>query len=89
MNLVSGLVVIPRKNINHTDIRASQVAVVVKNSSANSGDTRDLGLIPGSGRSPGGGLGNLLQYSCLQNLMDREVGGLTVHKVAKSRTRLR
>ena len=62
---------------------------MVKNSSANSGDTRDLGLIPGSGRSPGGGLGNLLQYSCLQNLMDREVGGLTVHKVAKSRTRLR
>ena len=62
------------------------MALVVKNLPADAEDTRDLGLIPGSGRSPGGGLGNLLQYSCLQTLMDREVGGLTVHKVAKSRT---
>ena len=59
---------------------------MVKNPSANSGDTRDLGLIPGSGISPGGGLGNLLQYSCLENLMDREAGGLIVHKTAKSQT---
>ena len=44
---------------------------VVKNPSANSGDTRDVGLIPGLGRSPGGGNGNPLQYSCLKNSMDR------------------
>ena len=62
---------------------------MVKNPSANSGDTRDLGVIPGSGRSPGEGLDSLPQYSCLENLMDREVGGLTVHKIAKSQTPLR
>ena len=44
---------------------------VVKNLPANAGDTRDAGLIPGSGRSPGGGNGNLLQYFCLENPMDR------------------
>ena len=44
---------------------------VVKNPPANAGDTRDAGLIPGSGRSPGGGNGNPLQYSCLGNPMDR------------------
>ena len=44
-----------------------QVAVVIKNPSANSGGIRDTGLIPGLGRSPGGGYGNLLQYSCLEN----------------------
>ena len=51
--------------------RASQVALVVKNPPANARDVRDAGLIPGSGRSPGGGHGNLLQYSCLKNPMDR------------------
>ena len=50
---------------------ASQVVLVVKNTPANAGDVRDAGLIPGSGRSPGGGHGNLLQYSCLENYMDR------------------
>ena len=50
---------------------ASQVVVVVKNPPANAGDARDVGLIPGSGRSPEGGNGNLLQYSCLQNSIDR------------------
>ena len=49
----------------------SQVALVVKNLPANSGDTRDAGSIPGSGRSPGGGHGNPLQYSCLESPMDR------------------
>ena len=44
---------------------------MVKNPSANAGDTRDAGLIPGSGRSPGGGRGNPLQYSYLENPMDR------------------
>ena len=47
------------------------VALVVKNPPANAGDIRDAGLIPGSGRSPGGGHGNPLQHSCLENPMDR------------------
>ena len=50
---------------------ACQVALVVKNLPANAGYIRDAGSIPGSGRSPGGGLGNPLQYSCLENPMDR------------------
>ena len=49
-------------------------------------NARDLGLIPGLGRSPGGGNGNPLQYSCLENSMDRRVWWTTVHGVAKSQT---
>ena len=49
----------------------SQVALVVRNPAVNVGDIRDSGSIPGSGRSPGGGNGNPLQYSCLENPMDR------------------
>ena len=49
----------------------SQVALVVKNMPAIAGDIRDTGSIPGSGSSPGGGHGNLLQCSCLENLLDR------------------
>ena len=49
---------------------ASKVVLVVKNLPANAGDVRDKGSIPGSRRSPGGGHGNPLQYSCLQNPMD-------------------
>ena len=60
----------------------------VKNSPANSEDTRDVGLIPGSGRSPGGGNGNLLQYSHLKNPMDRGARRAIVHRFAKSRTQL-
>ena len=51
-------------------------------------DEEDLGSIPGSGRSPGEGNGNPLQYSCLENPMDGGVWWATVHGVAKSRTRL-
>ena len=51
-------------------IRASPVALVVKNLPANAGDVGDVGLIPGSGRSPGGGDGNPLQYPCLENPME-------------------
>ena len=51
---------------------ASQVALVVKNLPANAGDIRDSGWIPGLGRSPEGGHGNPLQYSCLENPMDRK-----------------
>ena len=49
---------------------------VVKNLPANARDAGDLGLIPGSGRSPGGGNVNPLQYSCRENFMDRGAGGL-------------
>jgi len=63
-----------------------QVALVVKNLPANAGDIRDTGLIPGSGRYPGGGLHNPLQYSCLENPVDRGVWWATVCGVAKSRT---
>ena len=48
-------------------MKAFQVALVVKNLPANAGERRDSGLIPGSGRSPGGGHGNTLQYFCLEN----------------------
>ena len=61
---------------------------VVKNLPTNTGDIRDLGSIPGSGRSPGAGNGNPLQYSCLENAMDRGAGWAIVHGVAKSQTRL-
>ena len=60
-----------------------QVVPVVKNPPANAGDLRDEGLIPGSGRSPGGGHGNPLQYSCLENPMDRGAWWATVHGVTK------
>ena len=52
--------------LGDVEIWASQVALVVKNLPANAGDLRDLGSIPGLGKSPGGGLGNPLQYSCLE-----------------------
>ena len=61
---------------------------VVKNLPANAGDTRDVGSIPGSGRSPGEGNGNPLQYSRLENSMDRGAWRATVHGVTKSQTRL-
>ena len=64
--------------------KASQVALVVKNLPVNAGDARDAGWISGS---PGEGDGNPLQYSCLENPMDREAWQATVHGVAKSWTR--
>ena len=66
--------------------RDSQVALVVKNPSANSGDIRGMGSIPGMGRSPGAGYGKPLQYSCLENPMDRGAWWATVHGVAGSDT---
>ena len=57
--------------------------VVVKNLLANAGDTRDAGSIPGSGRSPGVENGNLLQYSCLENSIDRGAWQAIVHGVTK------
>jgi len=69
--------------------RAPQVPLVVKNPPVNAGDVRDVGSIPGWGISPGGGNSNPFQYSCLENLMDRRPWGATVHRVAKSWTRLK
>ena len=70
---------------------ASQVARVAKKLTktllANAGDVRDVGLIPGSIRSLGGGHGNPLQCSCLENPMDRGAWWATVHGVAKSQNR--
>ena len=64
----------------------SQVALVVKNPIANAGDKRDVGSIPGLERSPGEGHGNLPQYSCLENPMDRGAWQATIHGVAGSDT---
>ena len=63
-------------------------STVVKNPPGSVGDPRDMGLILGSGRSPGEGNGNPLQYSCLENPMDRGAWRATVHEVTKNRTRL-
>ena len=65
------------------------MALVVKNPPANAGDIRGVGSIPGSGRSPGGRNGNPLQYSSLENSVDRGAWQATAPGVAKSRTRLK
>ena len=62
---------------------------VIKNSSVNAGDIRDVGSIPGWGRAPGGGHGNPLQYSCRDNPTDRGAWQAMVHRVAKSWTQLK
>ena len=82
-------------NVGHVDYvfymycqyGVSQVALVIKNPPANTRDIRDVGSIPGSGRSPRGGHGNPLQYSCLENLKNRGAWWATVHGIAKSRMR--
>ena len=68
---------------------AFQVVLVVKNPNANAGNIRDTGLIPGLGRSPGAGNDNPLQYSCLENPLDRGAWQAAVHKVTKRQTRLK
>ena len=68
---------------------ASQAMLVVKNPTANAEDVREVGSIPGSKRSSGGGCSNLPQYFCLENPMDREAWRATVHRVAKSWTQLK
>ena len=67
----------------NNDKGVSQVVLVVKNPPTSRGDIREVGLIPGSGRSPGGGNGNPLQYSCLENPMDRGAWWAMVHGVEK------
>ena len=63
-----------------------QVVGVVKKPPASAGDVREVGSIPGLGKSPGGRHGNPLQYSCLENPMDRGAWRATVHRVANSWT---
>ena len=70
-------------------VSVSQVAIVVKNMPANAGDLKDMGSFPGLGRSPGGGHGNPLQYSCPENPMDRGAWRAIVHRTTKHRTRLK
>ena len=69
--------------------RASQVTLVVENLPASAGDVRDTSSTPESGRSPAGGHGNPLQYSCLENSTDRGAWWARVHRVAKSQTQLK
>ena len=72
--------------VNILDIRASQVALVIKNPLASAGDPRDAGSIPESGRSLEVENGNPLQYSCLENSMDRGDWCAVVHLITKSQT---
>ena len=72
--------------LNIPQIWASQVALVVKSPLASAQDIREAGLIPGSGRPPGEGHGNPLQYSCLEDPVDRGPWQATGHGVSKSRT---
>ena len=62
------------------------MVLVVKNPPANAGDVRDMGSVPGSGRSPGGRHSNPLQYYCLENLVDRGAWWAIVHGVTESDT---
>ena len=79
----------PRGSLVAMQILRATVMLVVKNLPANAGDIRDMGLIPRLGRSPGGGHGSPLQYSWLENPMDRGAWQATVHRVTKSCTRLK
>ena len=75
MSPINGIKIIIHMGLTKK-LGASQVVLMVKNLPANAGDN---GLIPGLGRSPGGGHGNPLQYSCLENPMDRRVWRAAVH----------
>ena len=89
----AGTIIIPitHKKTEHREgedlTRAVKVGLVVKSPPASAGDVRDTGLIPGLGRSPGEGNGNPLQYSCLENSIDRGTWRAAVHGVTKSQTR--
>ena len=93
MQMLTNLVFMDAITVSGKPVRLAfqvycQVAIVVRNLPANAGDTRDLGSISGLGQSPGGGYGNPLQHSCLENPMERGGWQATVLGVAKSRTRL-
>ena len=72
--------------MSHVHFRASQLALVVKNISANAEDLRDAGSIPGLGKSPEGGNGNPFQYSCLENSIDPGTWQATVPRATESDT---
>ena len=72
--------------VDRLELQASQVAPMAKNLPANAGDIRDVGSIPGSGRAAGGEHSNTLQYSCLENPMDRGSWRAEVPGVMKSQT---
>ena len=74
---------------SHGLFGASHKALAVNNLPANAGDARDASSILGSGRSPGEGVGNPFQYSCLENPMDRRAWQATVYRVTKSQIRLK
>ena len=78
-------------NLNppNRSLGASQVVLVVENPPANVGDIRDPGSIPGLRRSSGGGLGDSLQYFCLENLMNRGTRKAIVPRIAQSQTQLK
>ena len=78
-----------RNGWNSGPARASQVALAVENLPANAGNVRDMGSFPGSGRFTRGGNGCSLQYSCLENLMDKGAQQFTIHSVTKSWTQLK
>ena len=82
----TGICKINFNSIYFTRVRASQVEQVVKNPLTNAGAARNVGPIPGSGRSPGEGNGSPLQHSCLGNSMDRGAWRVIVHWVSKSQT---
>ena len=73
----------------YTHIYTSQVALVVENLPANAQDIKDAGSIPGSERSPGEGHVNPVQYSCLENPMNRGTWQATIHRISKSKTQLK
>ena len=79
----------PECNCSRFGGEHSSTRLSCKESACNAGDKGDVGSIPGLGRSPGGGHGNPLQYSCLENPMNRGTGGATIHRVAKSQAWLK
>ena len=89
LSIIMTLAMTVWNTVSPLNTRASQVSLVVKNPPANAGDIRDAGSIPGSGRSPGGGHGNPLQFSCLENFIDRGAWCATFHGVTKSWTWLK
>ena len=91
-NLISGPSAFSKSSLNIWKVTVHvlyQVVLVVKNPPPNVRHPRDTGSTPGSGRSPGGGHGNPLQYSCWENPMDRGAWWAAVHGVSQSRTRLK
>ena len=80
------VVYLPGIVVKYVGLRGFPSGSLVRNLPANAGAVRDLGFIPGSGTSPGGGNGNLLHYFCLENPMDRGTWRATVHRTAESQT---